>query len=67
MGTSKIGRRGPLTLPRDVREAMKLAEGDRMALVQIHGEIVGKPLTETQLDRRGRVRSDEPLDPDKIR
>lgn len=51
----KTGRRGQVTLPRAIRRAFKLKEGDHIAFV-LHGErVILQPLTQTLLDMRGSV------------
>lgn len=55
MPTAKIGRRGQLTLPKPVRQALGLREGDRVAFVDQGGEVVLHPLRATLRDLRGSV------------
>jgi AbrB family looped-hinge helix DNA binding protein len=55
MVISKIGRRGQLTLPSEVRRQANLKEGDRVAFVVEGEHIVLQPLTQTLLDLRGSV------------
>ena len=62
MVISKLGRRGQLTLPSEVRRKAKLKEGDQVAFI-IEGEhIVLQPLTQTLLDLRGSVAVTGPQD-----
>ena len=62
MITSKVGRRGQITLPRAIRRWLSLREGDRVAFVQRGNEIVLQPLTRTLLDLRGSVSVSGPQD-----
>ncbi len=59
---SKVGRRGRITLPKEVRRWLNLREGDRIAFVRRGNEIVLYPLTHTLLDLRGSVHVPEPQD-----
>ena len=59
---STIGRRGQMTLPRSIRRALNLQEGDRVAFIQQGNEVVLQPLTSTLLDLRGSVPVAEPQD-----
>lgn len=67
MITSKIGRRGQITLPRLIRDWLRLHEGDRIAFVRRGDEIVLQPLTKTLLELRGSVPVAETQDFTKIR
>ena len=67
MPTAKVGRRGQLTLPKPVRQALGLGEGDRVAFVDQGGEVVLRPLRVTLRDLRGSVPVDGPQDFDAIR
>ena len=67
MPTAKIGRRGQLTLPKPVRRALRLDEGDRVAFVEKGGEVVLHPLRTTLRDHRGSVPVDGPQDFEAIR
>ena len=51
----KVGRRGQITVPKEIRESLKIDEGDRLAFVQRGNEVVLQPLTRTLLDLRGSV------------
>jgi AbrB family looped-hinge helix DNA binding protein len=55
MITTKVGRRGQITLPRLVRRQTGLKEGDHIALIVQGDQIVIRPLTQTLLDLRGSV------------
>ncbi|MDZ7800098.1 MAG: AbrB/MazE/SpoVT family DNA-binding domain-containing protein [Trueperaceae bacterium] len=67
MTTAKLGRRGQLTLPREVRERLRLEEGQRIAFVIKGDEVVLQPLTTTLRDLRGSVQVAEPQDFDVVR
>jgi AbrB family looped-hinge helix DNA binding protein len=60
--TSKIGRRGQMTLPNAVRNWLNLKEGDRVAFVRRGDEVIVQPMTRTLLDMRGSVPVSEPQD-----
>ena len=55
MITTKVGRRGQITLPKLVRRQTGLKEGDHIALILQGDQIVIRPLTQTLLDLRGSV------------
>jgi len=57
-----IGRRGQMTVPRDIRRSLHLEEGDRIAFIRRGDEVILQPLTTTLLDLRGSVPVDEPQD-----
>ncbi len=67
MITSTIGRRGQMTVPRAIRRALNLQEGDRVAFIRRGNEVLFQPLTDTLLDLRGSVPVAEPQDFDAIR
>jgi AbrB family looped-hinge helix DNA binding protein len=62
MSFAKVGRRGQITLPRDVRLTLKIQEGDRIAFVQRGDEIVLQPLVQTLFSLRGSVPVSGPQD-----
>ncbi|MCD6290971.1 MAG: AbrB/MazE/SpoVT family DNA-binding domain-containing protein [Anaerolineae bacterium] len=62
MTISKVGRRGQITLPKEVRHWLNLREGDRVAFIRRGGEVILQPLTRTLLDLRGSVPVSEPQD-----
>ncbi len=51
----KVGRRGQIVLPREIRERLGLQEGDRLAFVDQDFEVVLKPLKRSLLDLRGSI------------
>ena len=55
MITTKVGRRGQITLPRLVRRQTGIKEGDRIALILQGDQVIIRPLTQTLLDLRGSV------------
>lgn len=55
MLSTRIGRRGQITLPREVRRRMKANEGDQIAFIIDGDQVVIKPITQTLLDLRGSV------------
>jgi AbrB family looped-hinge helix DNA binding protein len=57
-----VGRRGQLTVPREIRRWLDLQKGDRIAFLRRGDEVVLQPLTDTLLDLRGSVPVDEPQD-----
>jgi antitoxin PrlF len=59
---ARMGRRGQLTLPSEVRRLANLKEGDQVAFVVDGEHIVLKPLTQTLLDLRGSVAVAGPQD-----
>jgi AbrB family looped-hinge helix DNA binding protein len=57
-----VGRRGQMTVPREIRRSLNLQEGDRIAFIRRGDEVVLQPLTETLLDLRGSVPVEQPQD-----
>ena len=55
-----VGRRGQMTVPRQIRRSLNLKEGDRIAFIQRGDEVILQPLTSTLLDLRGSVPVAEP-------
>ena len=53
--TAKIGKRGQMTLPRDVRIKYQLEEGQSVAFVVKNGELTLVPLRKTLFDFKGAV------------
>lgn len=60
--TAKIGKRGQMTLPRDVRTRYRLEEGQSVAFVVKNGELTLVPLRKTLFDFKGAVRPKETSD-----
>ena len=67
MITARVGRRGQMTLPKEIRERFQVHEGDRIAFVRRGGEIVVQPLLQTLLDKRGSVKVSGKQDFESIR
>ena len=65
--TAKVGRRGQITLPKEVRERLSLEEGQRLAFVSTEEGVTLLPMTETLRDMRGVVTVDGPQDFDAVR
>ena len=55
VATSRVGRRGQITLPRAVRQMLGVDEGDRVAFVRQGEVVVIQPLSLTLRDVRGSV------------
>lgn len=67
MPIAKVGRRGQMTLPREVRNALDVHEGDHIVFVQRRHEFSVQPLNQTLLDMRGSVPVSGPQNFDDIR
>ena len=65
--TAKIGKRGQMTLPRDIRIRYKLEEGQSVAFVIKYGELTLVPLRKTIFDFKGAVPSQTTSDLTTIR
>jgi AbrB family looped-hinge helix DNA binding protein len=65
--TAKIGKRGQMTLPRDVRTRYGLEEGQSVAFVVKNGELTLVPLRKTLFDFKGAVQSRGTSDIETIR
>ena len=55
MITIRMGRRGQITLPSEIRRQIGLQEGDRIAVVSLGDQVILRPITQTLLDIRGSV------------
>ncbi len=64
---SKIGKRGQITLPRELRMAWDVGDGDQVVFLQRGDEVLVRPLKHTLRDLRGSVLAQEPADPEVIR
>jgi len=62
-----MGRRGQITLPRDVRKRLHLSEGQRIAFVIKGDDVTLQPLTARLRNLRGSVRVDGPQEFDEVR
>jgi len=67
MPSTRVGRRGQLTIPKPVRQALGVAEGDHVAFVERAGEIVLRPVRLSLRDLRGSVPVDGPQNPESVR
>jgi len=67
MLATRVGRRGQIVLPKEVRTKIKVAEGDQIAFVIDGEQVVIKPITHTLLDLRGRVKVSGRQDIESIR
>lgn len=65
--TAKVGKRGQMTLPREVRTRYRLTEGQAVAFVVKHGELTLVPLRQTLFDLKGSVKAGETSDLEAIR
>jgi AbrB family looped-hinge helix DNA binding protein len=52
---TRVGRRGQIILPREVRRRIKVQEGDQIAFVFDGEQVIIKPITQSLLDLRGSV------------
>ncbi len=62
MITIKVGRRGQITLPSNIRRRIGLQEGDHIAVVSQGDQVILRPITRTLLDLRGSVPVSAPQD-----
>ena len=62
-----VGRRGQMTVPREIRRSLNLEQGDRIAFIRSGDGVVLQPLTDTLLDLRGSVAVEGPQDFAEIR
>jgi AbrB family looped-hinge helix DNA binding protein len=67
MLATRVGRRGQIVLPKEVRQKIRVAEGDQIAFVIDGEQVVIRPITQSLLDMRGRVRVSGKQDFDAIR
>lgn len=59
---SVVGRRGQLTLPREIRRNIHIEDGDRVAFVIEGNRVILQPLTQTLADLRGSIPVSGPQD-----
>lgn len=64
---TRVGRRGQITLPREVRRRIKVDEGDQIAFIFQGEGVLIKPITRSLLDLRGSVEVTGEQDFDAIR
>ena len=67
MLATRVGRRGQIVLPKEVRMKIKVAEGDQIAFVIDGEQVIIKPITHSLLDLRGRICVSGKQDFDSIR
>lgn len=67
MPSTRVGRRGQITVPKAVRQSLGLSEGDHVAFVQSGGDVVLRPVRQSLRDLRGSVPVDGPQDFDAVR
>ena len=67
MITVKIGRRGQITIPREIRRDMGLETGDSIAVIREADHVLLLPISTTLLDLRGSVPVSDVQDFDTIR
>jgi antitoxin PrlF len=67
MLATKVGRRGQIVLPKEVRLKIKVSEGDQIAFVIDGEQVIIKPITHNLLDLRGCIHVYEEQDFDSIR
>ena len=53
---AKLSSKGQTTIPKEVRDYLRLSPGDRVLFVIREGEVLLQPVTQTLLDLRGSVR-----------
>ena len=63
----KVGRRGQISIPQNIRQTLNLQEGDRLAFIQRGNEVILQPLHQTLADFRGSVPVSKPQDFNAIR
>lgn len=51
----RVGRRGQLTLPREIRRHIRIEDGDRVAFILEGKRVILQPLTQTLMDLRGSI------------
>jgi antitoxin PrlF len=67
MLATRVGRRGQIVIPKEVRVKIKVAEGDQIAFVIDGEQVIIKPITHSLLDLRGSIRVSGKQDFDTIR
>ena len=56
MIASKVGRRGQITLPREIRRLLNLRQGDRVMFRKRDDTVIVEPMPLTLVDLRGSVK-----------
>lgn len=67
MVTIRVGRRGQITIPREIRRSLDIQEGDAVAFIPDGDRAVLRKIEKTLLDMRGSVPVPEVQDFEKIR
>lgn len=67
MLSTRVGRRGQIVLPKEVRQKIRVAEGDQIAFIIDGEQVLIKPITQTLLTMRGRVAVSGKQDFDSVR
>jgi AbrB family looped-hinge helix DNA binding protein len=67
MPSLRVGRRGQITIPSDVRKELRLDEGARLIAMVRDGELVLRPAGRSIFELRGSVPVEGPQDFDAIR
>lgn len=67
MLSTRVGRRGQITLPKEVRRKIHVEEGDQIAFIIDGEQVMIKPVTQTLLHLRGSVPVSGEQDFDAIR
>jgi AbrB family looped-hinge helix DNA binding protein len=67
MLSTRIGRRGQIVLPKEIRQKIRVAEGDQIAFIIDGEQVLIKPITQTLLTMRGRVPVPKKQDFDSVR
>jgi AbrB family looped-hinge helix DNA binding protein len=65
--STRVGRRGQIVLPKEVRQKIQVTEGDQIAFVIDGEQVLIQPITHSLLDLRGRVSVSGKQDFDAIR
>jgi len=53
---AKLSSKGQTTIPKEVRDYLRLSPGDRVLFVIREGEVLLQPVTQTLLDLRGSIK-----------
>jgi antitoxin PrlF len=64
---TRVGRRGQITLPKEVRRRIKVDEGDQIAFIIEGEQVIIKPITQSLLDLRSSVQVPDEQDFNAIR
>ncbi|HLO30406.1 MAG TPA: AbrB/MazE/SpoVT family DNA-binding domain-containing protein [Anaerolineales bacterium] len=64
---TRVGRRGQITLPKEVRRRIKVEEGDQIAFVIDGDQVLIKPIKQSLLNLRGSVPVKEEQDFNAVR